>query len=128
MYIILYSGLASGSEHNLISSIRQALPRISLIFCQTIKELSKALLEPSSMILAVVLMISDKNNIEQIVSVQNSLIDRRIILVLPELTKDIVSIAHSFRPRFIASLQDSSREVTSVLSKMRQQKDNVTIY
>jgi hypothetical protein len=125
MYLILYSGLVSGSEQNLINSIVEVLPKINIILCRTIQELSKSLLEPSSMILAVVLIVSDKYNLEQIISIQDSLIDRRIILVMSDLTKDIIMIGHSLRPRFIASIQDGSKEVASVLSKMRQQSGNI---
>jgi hypothetical protein len=125
MCLILYSGLASGSEQDLISAIVEGLQKTNIIFCRTIQELYKALLEPSSRILAVVLIINDRDNLEELFSVRDSLSNRRIILVLPYLNKDIISIGHTLLPRFICSIQDDPDTLISVLNKMKEQNDPV---
>jgi hypothetical protein len=123
MHIILYSGLASGSEQNLVNSIVEVIPKIKIILCRTIQELNKALLELSSRIIAVVLMISDKDNLDEILTLRDSLNDRRIIIMLPDLSQDAISLSHTLRPRFIASINDDQNEVVSVLIKMRKHND-----
>lgn len=125
MHLILYSGLAGETEKRLISTIVEVIPKINLVFCRTIQELHRALLGPSINILAVLIIISDIQNLESIIPLRERLRYCRVILLLPNSDHELVAAAHTLWPRFVSSIDDDFKEIVSVLKKMINAFDTI---
>jgi|WetSurSiteA1Bulk_404760.scaffolds.fasta_scaffold58199_2 hypothetical protein len=125
MYLILYSGLAGETEKRLISTIVEVIPKINIVFCRTLQELHRALLGPSINILAVLIIISDMQNLESIITLRERLRYCRVILLLPNSDQDLVAAGHTLWPRFVSSIDADFKEIVSVLNKMINTLDTI---
>ncbi len=65
-----------------------------------------------------VLFISDRLELEKIVSFAEVLHDVKTILVLPDREPDTISIGHTLYPRFIGYADSDLQDVAAVLDKM----------
>ncbi|SDT84148.1 hypothetical protein [Desulfobacula phenolica] len=65
-----------------------------------------------------VLLADSKNRMEKLTLFIDLLKDRRIILILPDDSKAVISIAHHFFPRFVTYMNDTYVDLCEVLKKM----------
>ena len=76
-----------------------------------------------------VLLLSSRQELENIVQYADLLCDQKIILVLPDRARETLSMGHALYPRFISYTDGDLQDVTSVLQKMiaLNQPQNVSI-
>lgn len=67
-----------------------------------------------------VLFAADRQDLANLLSIQDLLDDVRIILVLPDDKKETVSAGHRLRPRYISYAGGNFEDVAAVLNKMMQ--------
>lgn len=87
-------------------------------FFQTIDSLSHKLCQPSGDQTIAVLLAGTQEDLADILSVKNLLERTRIILILPDSSKDTISKGHTLFPRFLAYMDGDFSWVTAVLKKM----------
>ncbi len=87
-------------------------------FFQTIDSLSHKLCQPSGDQTIAVLLAGTQEDLADILSVKNLLERTRIILILPDSSKDTISKGHTLYPRFLAYVDGDFSWVAAVLEKM----------
>lgn len=65
-----------------------------------------------------VLLIADRQELENLLQYADLFNDQKIILVLPDRAKETVDMGHALYPRFISYKDGDLEEVTSVLRKL----------
>jgi hypothetical protein len=65
-----------------------------------------------------VLLIANRDELENMVQYADLLCDQKIILVLPDRAKETLSMGHALYPRFISYTDSDLQDVTSVLRKL----------
>jgi hypothetical protein len=86
----------------------------------TIKSLSLRLRQPMEDSKMVILLISSRNDLMDILTIQHLFRDTPIILFTPDNEAETIGLAHQLRPRFLSDLQGDFRVATEVLKKMVQ--------
>jgi hypothetical protein len=76
-----------------------------------------------------VLLIANREELENIVQYADLLCDQKIILILPDRAQETLSMGHTLYPRFISYTDSDLQDVTSVLHKLitRNQPQSISI-
>ncbi|OPY72718.1 MAG: hypothetical protein A4E63_01143 [Syntrophorhabdus sp. PtaU1.Bin050] len=116
MVIMYYKALNSfGTE--LRQAVERVVPRNRVEIYHTVGNLSGRLHRPATNSV-VVLLALDKNDLADIVAIQDLLFDSRVLLVLPGHEDDVLTMGHSLRPRFVSFREYGFQDVSAVLQKM----------
>jgi hypothetical protein len=116
--VILYSQATNGVRSEFCETVEAVSPSAHVEIFSTISDLSKRLHKPGLNFPIIVLMVVNREDLENIVAIQNLLFDSRIILILPDKEDDTMALGHTLRPRFVSYRDNSFREVGAVLDKM----------
>jgi len=73
---------------------------------------------PTEKRIIAIIFATDKEDLLDITSMKYFLSDVQVVLILPSRRKDIISLGHSLRPRFITYKDADFRELLSVIHKM----------
>jgi hypothetical protein len=73
---------------------------------------------PTEKRIIAIIFATDKEDLLDITSMKHFLSDVQVVLILPNRRKDIISLGHSLRPRFITYKDADFRELLSVIHKM----------
>ena len=65
-----------------------------------------------------VLAVSDQEDLNELLSIRKWLLDLRIILILPEIGRELTMSGHRLYPRYIAYGDGEREDVAAVLEKM----------
>ena len=84
----------------------------------TVDELARRLREPSEGDQIVILLISDREELERILSLQDLFLNIPLIIQVPDGSVETLHMAHRLRPRFLDTGQDAFQSVLEVLRKM----------
>ncbi|HBA54021.1 hypothetical protein [Syntrophorhabdus aromaticivorans] len=115
--VIMYYKASNGLGTQLRQAVEQVVPRNSVEIYHTINNLSERLRRPTADSV-VVLLTLDKNDLADIVAIQDLLFDSRILLILPGHEDDILTMGHTLRPRFVSFRDYGFQDVSAVLRKM----------
>jgi len=118
MRIIYYSAESEPSRERLQRVIEMNFPRNHIEACRSIEELSQRLEQPIPELLIVVLLAASREELSGIIMLRELLLDRRIILVLPDDEPETTSQGHKLRPRFITYRNSDYGDVSVVLGRM----------
>jgi hypothetical protein len=91
----------------------------------TISSLSERLHRPALNFPIVVLLAMNREDLENIVAIQDLLSDSRIVLILPDKEDDTMALGHTLRPRFVSYRDSSFKDVGAVLNKMINRPETV---
>jgi hypothetical protein len=80
--------------------------------------LFRRLCQPAREIVAAVLVMTRREDFDEIFVLRELLVDIPLIIVLPHGNDDLVPRAHLLRPRFVSFWDQSLREVPAVLARM----------
>lgn len=69
-----------------------------------------------------VLFADSKHRLKTLESLLDRLKDRRLILVLPDTSKEVLSASHQFYPRFFTYVNNTYNDLCDVLNKMTSQE------
>ena len=93
-------------------------PRVRLEFYRNIETFSERLRKPSYESTLAVIVVADKDDLEDISSLRQLLWGMRTILVLPDGDDATIALAHSLRPRLVSKHGDDFEDLVAVLNKM----------
>ncbi len=116
--IIIYSKVHTGYYEELLCSAKNMVPTENLKVCTSIHELSGEICRPGIRNAIVILLASDQNDYDNILSLRDLLWGVRIILIMHSSNPDIILQGHLLNPRFLSACDSSYREAVSVLQRM----------
>jgi hypothetical protein len=123
--IIVYSKAMNGIGSKLQEVVANVLPGSYVDTYQTISSLSERLHRPALNFPIVILLAMNREDLENIVAIQNLLYDSRIVLILPDREEDTMALGHILRPRFVSYRDSSFKDVGAVLNKMINRHETV---
>lgn len=116
--IIYYSEINEPSSERLKRVIEMNFPRHHIEEYRTVEALSQRLEQPIPELPIIVLLAASREDLSAIMTLRELLLDRRIILVLPDDTPETASCGHMLRPRFITYRESDYGDVSVVLGRM----------
>jgi hypothetical protein len=116
--IIYYSAANEPSRERLQRVIEMNFPRKHIEVCRSMEALSRRLAQPIPGLLIVVLLAASREELSGIIMLKELLLDRRIILILPDDEPETASLGHMLRPRFITYRSSDYSDVSIVLGRM----------
>ena len=125
--IIVYSKAMNGIGSKLQEVVANVLPGSYVDTYHTISSLSERLHRPALNFPIVILLAMNREDLENIVAIQNLLFDSRIVLILPDREEDTMALGHTLRPRFVSYRDSSFKDVGAVLNKMINRHETVKI-
>jgi hypothetical protein len=120
--VIIYSKDPKGFGEKFQEVVKQAISKERVEVYHSIASLSWRLHQPIYDSPVVVLFVFNKNDLTDIVSLRDLLIDSRVLLVLPGEEDEMVTMGHSLRPRFVGFRDAGLQDVSAVLHKMVQSR------
>ena len=118
MTVILYSISKDKSGKRLQRAMEMLISRGSIEVCSTFNALYLRLHRPLDNVRHVVINVSSKKDLMNIISLRDILWNVRVILVLPDRDSTTTSMGHLLRPRLISYADSDFFEVFAVLSRM----------
>jgi hypothetical protein len=125
--IIVYSKAMNGIGSKLQEVVTNVLPGSYVDTYHTISGFSERLRKPALNFPIVILLAMNREDLENIVAIQNLLFDSRIVLILPDREEDTMALGHTLRPRFVSYRDSSFRDVGAVLNKMINRPETVKV-
>ena len=117
----------NGIGSKLQEVVANVLPGSYVDTYHTISRLSERLHKPALNFPIVVLLAMNREDLENIVAIQNLLFDSRIVLILPDREEDTMALGHILRPRFVSYRDSSFKDVGAVLNKMINRPETVKV-
>jgi hypothetical protein len=118
MSIVLFSTIIKGAGEQLLKVIEKLVPPGKIEIYSKVDSLSNKLHQTMDPLPVAVLLISRKEELVKILSIQKQFRNVRIILILPDRKDDTIALAHRLRPRLLTYTDSSFEEVFAVLVKM----------
>ena len=118
MKVVLYAQSMKGAGGELCRAIEESVVGKNHEVCKTTESLSQRLLHPNGDLTVAVLLAGNREELDELVSICESLYDIRVILILPDRDEDTISQGHKLFPRFITYVDADLEMVGVVLSKM----------
>ena len=116
MKIIYFnSKLKPTHEDGLLLAIRQAMPSVEVITFTDCNTLSDWLKVPPRIFFAAILNPGSDRSLYQLMPLRRLLVDRKIILVVPDQHEKDIALVHKFRPHYIQWMQDDCSTLISIL-------------
>jgi hypothetical protein len=118
MKIFLYSKVGDRSGDILEKIIKTHLPGVEMVVYRTMDDLSQNLRQPIEDSGVAILLVSNQEDLKNILSIRYLFQNIRIILLLPSKETEIITLAHQLRPRFLTDINSDLAEITAVLKRM----------
>jgi hypothetical protein len=118
MKIFIYSKMGNQFGDILEKLIETHLPEVEMGVYKTIDSLSQNLRQPIEDSVVAILLVSNRGDLQNILSIRHFFQDIRIILILPSKETEIITLAHQLRPRFLTDINTDLADITAVLKKM----------
>lgn len=122
MNFFIYSSKSKGVTNRLLWQVESYMQGNATETFNSVAHLSRRLCRPHVRRGETigVLFAADRQDLANLLSIQDLLDDVRIILVLPDDKKETVSAGHRLRPRYISYAGGNFEDVAAVLNKMMQ--------
>ncbi len=124
MKILLYSTdfrQAEQFEKNITSTFENS----DIVQCVTIKQVDSTLRAMFSFS-AIILMVSCKEELLELLTIQRVLDKSRIIIILPDNSGDLIQFALKLYPRYLTDAGESTIAITEVLKKIYSTSNSPT--
>ena len=118
MALLIYSAKTEGAGARLLRVIGLLLPENKFEICRSIGGLSKRLRQPVFNPTIAILLVSSREDLQNILSIRDLLWNTKIILIVPDTNPDTVAKGHILRPRFLCDCNSDFVDVAAVLSLM----------
>ncbi len=122
MKLILYSNGNEDVFKKLMNKITPVIPEREVDVYRDMNNLIRRLKGPKSGI-SVMVLVTDRNNLSDLLSFRDFFMDQRIILVLPDGEKETMADAFKFYPRFYTTMDSNFVNLQAVLYKMLGKKE-----
>lgn len=108
----------AAENSRVVESLKTLLSGLQVRQCRSLKELASCLRKPCHGLLIGLLVVSDIDEMLEIVGLHSLIRDLRLVLVLPGRDTKMVVMAHKLAPRFIAYADSGYEQISAVLAKM----------
>lgn len=116
--LIVYSIDKNTFGMELETMIEKLVSRENVEIWRTLPDLTLRLRMPLSESAIAVLIISDEKDLKSMISIQSLLINRRIVLILPDRNNGTIEAAHRLHPRYLSFKDNSLGDIKAVLGRM----------
>jgi hypothetical protein len=116
--MIFYSSASGQTEERLQKAIESVIPGRKRELCRTIDDLWGKLLLPKNDLVIALLLAQKRDDLVELVSMNNLFRDTRIILIAPDRERETVALAHRLRPRLLSYIDSDFVDVFTVLTKI----------
>jgi hypothetical protein len=123
--ILFYSGRRKTVAQELKKIIELQVQSNEIEICRTIQELSLRLHQPLHNADICILLLLTEEELDGVLSLRSLLDGLRILLVLADDGKDVVSKSHKLCPRFITYVDSNLMDIATVLRKMLERRKPV---
>ena len=118
MSLLVYAAKSDAVTRNLQQVIEEVVPKEKYKVCTSASSLSKRLQQPMNGLKFAVVLADSDQSLADIISLQELLVQLRIILILPDRNAGTFSKAHVLGPRFVTYADGDFEDVKAVLGKM----------
>jgi hypothetical protein len=118
MRVLLFNSINQFGDETLSRELKGAMPFARVVLCRTMDDLFLHLRSMENRPHVVVLSLDDKSSLVSMVESRELFSDVSIVLLLPNQDKDLLTLAHRLRPRFIDFFGSSRDGLVSVLKKL----------
>jgi hypothetical protein len=116
--LIVYSRHKDKFGMELEKMLEELVSKENEEICRTTSDLALRLRMPLCESSIVVLLISDEEDLKNMLSIQSLLINMRIVLILPDRNDGTIEAGHSLHPRYLSFKDNSLKDIKAVLSRM----------
>ena len=116
--MMLYSSSKSSLVKRLKDIMKTRVKGRKMLLCHTFSDLFHRLHKPHLDLKLVVLMANNSDELHEILTLKNFLVDLRVVLILPDRDQKTVAKAHILSPRFLAYTDSDFEQVEAVIEKM----------
>jgi hypothetical protein len=116
--IIVYSKARTGMGSKLQKAVDTILPGANVETFHAVSRLSERLRRPALNFPIVVLLVTSREELNNLLAIKELLLDVRVLLILPDKENDTMVLGHTLRPRFVSFRDSSFTDVVAVLGKM----------
>jgi hypothetical protein len=118
MEILFYYSLADETGKDILQMMENMSNQVRVRLFRNWKIFSEELKGPRTEKTIAVVLISQREELLNVVSIRDLIHEFRLVLILPDSDENTVSLGHSLRPNFIAYRMGDLRELEIVLKKM----------
>jgi hypothetical protein len=116
--VLFYSSMLNREGKIIQDVIEELLPSGQVAICRSPVDLSHRLQELQKNLPILIILISTKDELIDVLSFRNLLFGFRLILILPDSEEETVALGHRLRPNFLTYLYSNAKEIKAVLEKM----------
>lgn len=120
--VLFYSSMLNREGKITQDVIEKLLPAGQVAICRTLVDLSHRLQKLHKNQPILIILISTKDELIDILSFRDLLFGFRLILILPDAAEETVALGHRLRPNFLTYLDSNAKEIEAVLEKMLKSK------
>ncbi len=118
MMLLLYAVVPSEVQEQAMRALEPLLPDGTVQVYQTINDLSRRLRQPKDDLTIVVLLLGSREDVLDILNIRHLFRGVRIVLVVPDLDYETITLAHRLRPRYLTYIGGNFLEISTVINKM----------
>jgi hypothetical protein len=116
--VVMWAKPASDSTWRLQQAMQETVPELGLEMVSTIELLSERLKYPGKNGQVTVLLAGTEDDLEEVLGINGILKETRLILIVPNSSREIVAKGHLLGPRYLSYADGDFRDVAAVLAKM----------
>ena len=116
--LVVYSRDSNKFAMGLEKMITELVSKKNVEICRIISDLALRLRIPLCESAIAVLLISDEEDLKNMLSIQSLLINMRIVLILPDRNDGSVKAGHSLHPRYLSFKDNRLKDIKAVLARM----------
>jgi hypothetical protein len=119
MTLFLYAPKTSAPREDIEKILAATImPDGSFEIFRTINDLSRKLRHPKNDLIIVVLLPADREDILDVFNIRHLFRNTRVILVVPDLDKETIALAHRLRPRYLTYVHGNLPAIGTVIDNM----------
>lgn len=120
MNVYVYANLTDDSTKRFISMIPTLSAKENVAICSTLDDLTIRLRQPKDDQTVFVLFAVTREEFEGILSIRDFLLDRKLIIILPDRGRETIAKGYSLHPRFLTFVDSDFGDTVAVINKMNR--------
>lgn len=120
--VLYFSEEAEGPGRQFQEVLNNTLPEIQLELFTSFEELVTGLNRPEAEPAVVVLVISNRAELEEFLPLRKVLQNTRVILVLPDESRETMGLAQRLNPHYIKSADDDFVELATIIDEILKER------
>jgi hypothetical protein len=118
MQLLFYSSGDDQNKKRLEAAVHQVIPESQIELFKKLADFRGRLRMPVEPESIAVLLVSDREELQQMQLLRGLLTEIYVLLVLPDRKKSTIKLAHLLLPRFLSQIEDDFIDLSKVLNKM----------